>query len=493
MRVFISWSGSLSKEIASQLYNWLPSIIQVVDPFFSPEDISKGDQWLRKMTTTLEECSLGIFCVTPNNFENPWLHFEAGAIFNSVGINHVIPILFGGIKPTDITGPLAHFQSAIFQEEDMFRVVKAINKAASEDGKGVIKEERLKKTFSVFWRDLESSVETVFSHYQEKEINKAKPARSSEELLHEILLIVRQFNEGLIASRHSEKDVIERIAPQISHLLEPQIVNLLSSEKERVKDNSDLPIIMESTGSFYNRTFALHQLVHNARDLGLMTLSPAGRYSAPPVVQGQRPLPNRYLTQYRDKIITLLENLASLFEKLAPPGTKVWTALRDRRSDNCYHTFARGGVFNPARAFSSGALPRDAKVVKRLRDSYRKGCCVLLTGSGYGPQMWEEHENDKFSEDKTVMLGAVLTGAWSENNAQWLDPMHAWILAVSADKEKAFSEVHIHLMQTCVVIFSWLANAMIQHNIQHPNQIAASQSSQGISFPGKPTRSNGQS
>lgn len=493
MRVFISWSGPLSKEIAGHLSSWLPSIIQVVQPFYSPEDISKGDQWLHKMTTTLEECDLGVFCVTPDNFENPWLHFEAGAIAKRVGISNVIPVLFGGIKLTDITGPFAHFQGAIFQKEDMFRVIKTVNGAASGDGGGLIQETLLKKTFDAFWDDFESSVQLAFTHHEDHEINESQPTRSVEDLLHEILAIVRHSNEGLLTSRYSQKDVIDRIAPQISHLLEPRIANLLSSEKERIMDNLDLPIILESTGSFYNRTFAIHQFVHNARGLGLMMSSASGRYSTPPIAEGQQPLPNVYLAQHRDKMITLLENMASLFEKLAPPGTKVWTALRDRRSDNCYHTFARGGVFNPARAFSSGALPRHAKVVKRLRDSYRKGCCVLLTGSGYGPQMWEEHENDKFSEDKTVMLGAVLTGAWSENNAQWLDPMHVWILSVSADKEKAFSEVHIHLMQTCVVIFSWLANAMIQQQAHVPTQGEAIQSSQGAFFADHPSGSNGQS
>lgn len=465
MRVFIGWSGSLSREIAKYLSSWLPLVIQSVDPFFSQEDISKGDRWLHKITTTLQDCSVGIFCITPNNFENTWIHFEAGSIANHVGISNVVPVLFGGIKATDITGPLAHFQGAVFQKEDMFRVVKSINNAAPNDGVGPLKETSLRITFDVFWPELEKNVKTAFVQHQThavNAINSGKPQRSTDELLHEILLTVRQFSEGLAASRHSEKDVIDRIAPQISHLLEPKIVTLLSGETERKKDNVDLPIIMEATGTFYNRTFALHQFLHNARDLGLMTLSYSKRYSSPPLVPGQQPLPNQSLSQYRDKVITLLENLASLFEKLAPPGTKVWTALRDRRADHCYHTFARGGVFNPARASSSGALSRDACVVKSLRDNYRRGCCVLLTGSsGYGPQMWEEHVNDKFSEDKTVMLGAVLTGTWNENNAQVLDPMHVWIVSVSADKEKAFSEVHIHLMQTCVVIFSWLANSII--------------------------------
>ncbi|MEL6499831.1 MAG: toll/interleukin-1 receptor domain-containing protein [Cyanobacteria bacterium J06623_1] len=463
MRVFISWSGALSQKIALEVANWLPSIVQVVKPFFSPEDIPKGDQWLPRVTTTLEECSLGIFCVTPDNFNSPWLHFEAGAISNHVGISNVIPILFGGIKPTDITGPLTQFQCAEFREDEMFRVVKTVNSSTSdEEGRGSIKDSVLKKTFDYFWPDFSCAIQIAFTNQENNKQLEETPTRSPDDLLHEILSIVRHFNDGFLVSKHAEKDVIDRIAPQISHFLEPRIAHLLGTEKERRKEDLDLPIIMESTGSFYNRTFALHQFIHNARDLGLMTLPPAGQYSSPEIVAGQPPCPNVYLVEYRDKIVTLLENLSSLFEKLAPPGTKVWTALRDRRADNCYHTFARGGVFNPSRASSSSPLSRDANVVFRLRENYKKGCCVLLTGSGYGPQMWESRDNDYFSEDKTVLMGAVLTGTWSENNDQLLDPMHAWILHVSADKEKAFSEVHIHLMQTCVVVFSLLANLIVR-------------------------------
>lgn len=41
MRVFISWSGELSQSIAKELSEWLPSIIQSVEVFYSPEDIKK--------------------------------------------------------------------------------------------------------------------------------------------------------------------------------------------------------------------------------------------------------------------------------------------------------------------------------------------------------------------------------------------------------------------------------------------------------------------
>jgi hypothetical protein len=40
MKVFISWSGEQSKEIAEAFRNWLPGVLQAEKPYFSPDDIA---------------------------------------------------------------------------------------------------------------------------------------------------------------------------------------------------------------------------------------------------------------------------------------------------------------------------------------------------------------------------------------------------------------------------------------------------------------------
>jgi hypothetical protein len=46
----------------------------------SQDDIETGSGWLARIKNELEATSYGIICLTPQNLDAPWLHFEAGAL-----------------------------------------------------------------------------------------------------------------------------------------------------------------------------------------------------------------------------------------------------------------------------------------------------------------------------------------------------------------------------------------------------------------------------
>lgn len=103
MKVFISWSGSQSHHVAIALRDWLPSVLQIVEPYVSSEDIDKGARWSTDISKELEDSNFGIICVTPENIDAPWVNFEAGALSKSLDRSRVAPFLFA-VDRTAIQG-----------------------------------------------------------------------------------------------------------------------------------------------------------------------------------------------------------------------------------------------------------------------------------------------------------------------------------------------------------------------------------------------------
>src|SRR4051812_15973009 len=101
MKVFLSWSGQTSRMVAEALRDWLPAILQAVEPWMSAEDIEKGARWSSDIGKHLEEAKIGIVCLTKDNQHEPWIQFEAGALSKTLDNAFVIPYLLD-LKPADL-------------------------------------------------------------------------------------------------------------------------------------------------------------------------------------------------------------------------------------------------------------------------------------------------------------------------------------------------------------------------------------------------------
>lgn len=101
MKVFISWSGTKSQEVAKVLKRWIPCVIQSVEPYFSSADIDKGARWSTDIAKELQDASFGILCVTKDNLSSAWLNFEAGALSKYIDQSKVCPFLID-LKPSEI-------------------------------------------------------------------------------------------------------------------------------------------------------------------------------------------------------------------------------------------------------------------------------------------------------------------------------------------------------------------------------------------------------
>ena len=113
MKIFISWSDETSHAVALSLGDWIPSVIQAVETIVSPDDIRKETRWINDVSKELNQTSLGILCVVPDNVGAPWLNFEAGALLKFLDISKVILLLIDVERSELDNGPLAQFPSYI--------------------------------------------------------------------------------------------------------------------------------------------------------------------------------------------------------------------------------------------------------------------------------------------------------------------------------------------------------------------------------------------
>lgn len=183
-KVFISWSGDLSRQLAEAVRNWLPGVLQYVKPYFTPDDIEKGTKWSNEIIGELEGSEVGIICLTKDNLNKPWILFEAGALSKNFGKSKVCTLLFG-IDSSDLTGPLTGFQDTKFNKVDFKKMIESINK---EGGDSKLDSKVLDQVFDMWWDKLEADINEILSGHKE---NDHSPTRSDRAILEEVLDLAR--------------------------------------------------------------------------------------------------------------------------------------------------------------------------------------------------------------------------------------------------------------------------------------------------------------
>lgn len=178
MKVFISWSGSTSHKVAKVFRDWIPSVIQAVQPYVSSEDIDKGARWSSDIAGELDHSTYGLICLTKQNIQAPWINFEAGALGKSVDKSNVSPFLFR-INPSDFNGPLLQYQSTKYDKEDILKLMVSINTCCGEHA---LEPDRLNKVFEMWWPDLKKSLDAIPEDDTETASNKQTPSNKQADL-----------------------------------------------------------------------------------------------------------------------------------------------------------------------------------------------------------------------------------------------------------------------------------------------------------------------
>lgn len=185
MKVFISWSGERSRLLGDALRKFVKRVIQRAQPWYSPDDISKGASWVLELGQTLDQTDVGILCITSESVNAAWLLFEAGSLSKKLGASHVMPYLLD-FEPSSLRPPLGLLNATRRTKDDTRKLFDSLNRALGGDK---LRDVELNEAFDKWWPDFET------------EINAIKPAeeqpptpRTSEEQLQEVLALLRTMD-----------------------------------------------------------------------------------------------------------------------------------------------------------------------------------------------------------------------------------------------------------------------------------------------------------
>lgn len=194
MKIFLSWSGTSSRMVAEALNDWLPRVIQAVKPFLS-SNIDKGAQWSSEIDKALDGTSFGIICLTPDNLESPWIHYEVGALSKQAN-DSVIWTFLLEVKPANVNQPLGRFQHTIAQKDEVLKLLYSVNSKIAEP----LRDSLLEETFNDLWPRLSeklANAATGINAVQEKPVMNENGVRDQNDKLNEILEFLRNQKRGM--------------------------------------------------------------------------------------------------------------------------------------------------------------------------------------------------------------------------------------------------------------------------------------------------------
>ena len=133
--LFFCWSERRSRALAGALKEHLPAFIPgLAGPdgsnLFMSDDIVKGSRWFNSVEAHLAKADVGVVCITREGLRSGWIHFEAGALARTIGKKRrqggALLTYLLGVRPDELTGPLAEYQATSVERDDTRKLCAAI-------------------------------------------------------------------------------------------------------------------------------------------------------------------------------------------------------------------------------------------------------------------------------------------------------------------------------------------------------------------------------
>lgn len=231
MKIFLSWSGPVSHDVAVLLKRWLRTVIQATNPWMSEEDIAPGSLWFSAISDEISDSNYGVICVTKENLSAPWLLWEAGALYRGFNDTQLVVPLLINVDKADLGPPLNHFQVIDATDKaDVTRMLKGIN--SNKVLAHPISEEILETQINHYWQELQNGIaEAIEAHHPAVKDLSTGNVRTFREAA-DRFLDEQKGGPSFVRDRHA----LRRVGPYINNLPLNKITNsaLAQFKEDRV-------------------------------------------------------------------------------------------------------------------------------------------------------------------------------------------------------------------------------------------------------------------
>ena len=150
---FISWSGSLSGDVALILRRWLRRA--KIPAWTSKTDIPPGGVWFERISDRLSSSDFALLCVTRSNVNSPWMLWESGALYGHLAKrDRVIPLLID-LPAKGLPSPLSQFQAIdIRAKTKLLHVILDI----AREAKSPLSDDQISDFVETHWGELRREI-----------------------------------------------------------------------------------------------------------------------------------------------------------------------------------------------------------------------------------------------------------------------------------------------------------------------------------------------
>ncbi|MCZ4548199.1 hypothetical protein BS618_32955 [Rhodococcus erythropolis] len=283
LKIFISWSGRLSQEVAKVWHELLGELFDNVTPFMSEKDIEAGTRGLPTIASELRGSKFGIVVVTQQNLHSQWLNYETGALSKDINDPdlRVAPTLVDFQSEADATGPISQFQATLLNHDGIAEILAQVARSVGADVTVVAK--RFERAWDGDFKQ----------RFDDAKVSHAQPVsrsrRDETDKIDEILTLIRDSKADSQSLENARKFERANVVQEIQErYIAFRNIHLVRAHHENKGNYVEIYYVLKDGQSFTKEELAKFatdlSLIHN----GPTTFLTENEYKTSPLISQNR-------------------------------------------------------------------------------------------------------------------------------------------------------------------------------------------------------------